>query len=128
MPHGDIYIPEAINTSVHPLCLPSKRSFALSRRARAFDSHATRPLTPHTFLSLNSKAALYEHVHSLLESLLADQRSWITNLSNAASLLYHCFIAYPDAYGVVASGHPVVNWSGGSFRPSPSSRLSRHGH
>ncbi|PVF95591.1 GAF domain-like protein [Serendipita vermifera] len=73
--------------------------------------------------SMKTKREFWEHVHAQLVGLLDDQSSWVTNLANASSLVYHALMAF-DAFGTQEGG-PVVNWCGFYldsclFPPSPS--------
>lgn len=60
---------------------------------------------------MRSKAEFYEHLYSSLASLLEGQRNWVTNLSNASSLLYASLNRYQQR---VAGGSEakVINWAG----------------
>ncbi|KAF8511821.1 GAF domain-like protein [Hysterangium stoloniferum] len=60
-------------------------------------------------LDITTKAAFYDHVAVQLEALLGGQRNWISNLSNAAALLYHSFLSFPSHFGATDR---AVNWSG----------------
>lgn len=53
---------------------------------------------------IKTKTDLYEHVCLQLTGLLADQRSWVSNLSNASSILYHSLNAF--------SKEDHYNWAG----------------
>lgn len=68
--------------------------------------HADSSLIPSR---IATKAEFYEFITPVLLSLLEGQRNWITNLSNAASLLYHAFQSFPSCFG---SGDRAVNWTG----------------
>lgn len=61
-------------------------------------------------LSDSSKADFYAHIHASLSALLEGHSWWVSNLSQAASLLYHSY-AGTDLYGL-KDDKPVVNWSG----------------
>ncbi|KIJ55399.1 hypothetical protein M422DRAFT_774442 [Sphaerobolus stellatus SS14] len=68
--------------------------------------HADSSLVPE---NITTKAAFYEHVASQLKVLLEGQRSWVSNLSNVASLIYNAFIAFPSHFG---HEDRAVNWAG----------------
>jgi len=74
--------------------------------------HADSSIVPP---SIVTKPEFWLHVHAQLDSLLAGQRNWVTNLANASSLIYHSF---PRDRG--------VNWCGfyvsSRLFPSPSLR------
>jgi putative methionine-R-sulfoxide reductase with GAF domain len=57
----------------------------------------------------NSKSTAYEHLLTSLSSLVTDQRNWVCNLSNAASLLWHLYHR-PNQPPSSPSNH--VNWAG----------------
>lgn len=86
--------------------------------------HADSALLP-AFLEM--KGDFYLHVSASLASLLEGQRSWITNLSNASSLLYHSLNSWRESSRDIndsTKGKPV-NWTGfyllsGLFPASPS--------
>ena len=52
-----------------------------------------------------SKAELYDQVLQSIKGLVEDQRNWVCNTANAASLLWHMFHALPRPSS-------SVNWSG----------------
>ncbi|KAF7305888.1 GAF domain-containing protein [Mycena chlorophos] len=69
--------------------------------------HADSALVPD---SIASKTEFWEHVHSQIQALLEpEQRNWVTNLSNAASLVYNSLLAFPSHFG---EGERAVNWCG----------------
>ncbi|GJJ11378.1 hypothetical protein Clacol_005610 [Clathrus columnatus] len=68
--------------------------------------HADSSLIPPT---ISTKSEFYEFVAPQLRALLEGQRNWITNLSNAASLLYHSYESFSSHFG---SEDRAVNWSG----------------
>jgi len=68
--------------------------------------HADSSLIP---CDITTKAAFYDYVAVQLEALLGGQRNWISNLSNAAALLYHSFLSFPSYFG---ASDRAVNWSG----------------
>lgn len=55
------------------------------------------------------KAQFWEHVYEQLVALLDGQRSWVTNLANASSLIYNALLAYAPHFG---NGDRAVNWCG----------------
>ncbi|KAK2464179.1 hypothetical protein APHAL10511_003636 [Amanita phalloides] len=69
--------------------------------------HADASLVPP---SIQSKPEFWQHVYSQLEPLLVDQRCWVSNLSNASSLIYNSLLAFPAYFGDDRS--KAVNWSG----------------
>ncbi|KAF7322043.1 GAF domain-containing protein [Mycena kentingensis (nom. inval.)] len=80
--------------------------------------HADSALLPP---SIASKQDFWEHVYEQLDALLEpQQRNWVTNLSNAASLLYNALLAFPRFFG---DGDGAVNWCGfyldSPFFPQP---------
>lgn len=85
--------------------------------------HADSALLPD---SLATKADFYAHVSEQLASLLSGQRAWVTNLSNASSLLHHALNSWRDLGR--DAGDPTkgktINWTGfyllsGLFPASP---------
>ncbi|KAI0759883.1 GAF domain-like protein [Trametes elegans] len=54
------------------------------------------------------KTAFWAHVHEQLSHLLDGQRNWVTNLANAASLVFNALQAFPD----FGTGERMVNWCG----------------
>lgn len=56
-----------------------------------------------------TKSAAYQQVLDALAALLEDQRNWVCNLANAASLLWHMYHSLPSSIAPVASN---VNWAG----------------
>ncbi|KAJ7091975.1 GAF domain-like protein [Mycena belliarum] len=69
--------------------------------------HADSALVPET---ITTKAEFWAHTYSQLEALLdSQQRNWVTNLSNASSLLYSSLLAFSPHFG---NGQRAVNWCG----------------
>ncbi|KAJ7879585.1 GAF domain-like protein [Mycena olivaceomarginata] len=69
--------------------------------------HADSALVPET---ITNKAEFWAHTYSQLDALLdSEQRNWVTNLSNAASLIYNSLLAFPAHFG---NGQRAVNWCG----------------
>ncbi|KAF8199974.1 hypothetical protein K438DRAFT_2112592 [Mycena galopus ATCC 62051] len=69
--------------------------------------HADSALVPET---ITNKAEFWAHTYSQLDALLdPDQRNWVTNLSNASSLIYSSLLAFPAHFG---NGQRAVNWCG----------------
>ncbi|UZJ53942.1 hypothetical protein CBS101457_003262 [Exobasidium rhododendri] len=66
--------------------------------------HADAALLPS---EIKSKADLYDHLASQLGGLLDGQRSWVSNLSNASSLIYHTLNSFPPW-----STSKRINWAG----------------
>lgn len=96
--------------------------------------HADASLVPD---SIKTKSEFWTHVHDQLEILMGGQRHWVSfdtiifnstpklnhliyiqvsNLSNAASLIYNSLQAFPSNFG---DGERSVNWCGESFHFSP---------
>ncbi|KAJ7782367.1 GAF domain-like protein [Mycena maculata] len=69
--------------------------------------HADSALVPEI---ITTKAEFWAHVYSQLDLLLeSQQRNWITNLSNASSLIYNSLLAFRPHFG---NGQRAVNWCG----------------
>ncbi|KAF7315859.1 GAF domain-containing protein [Mycena indigotica] len=69
--------------------------------------HADSALVPE---SITSKSDFWAHVYSQLDALLDGQHgNWVTNLSNAASLIYNSLLAFHSHFG---DGERAVNWCG----------------
>ncbi|KAJ7267657.1 GAF domain-like protein [Mycena haematopus] len=69
--------------------------------------HADSAIVPET---ITTKAEFWAHTYSHLDALLdSDQRNWVTNLSNASSLMYNSLLAFPSHFG---NGPRAVNWCG----------------
>ncbi|KAG1736027.1 hypothetical protein EDB19DRAFT_1723253 [Suillus lakei] len=68
--------------------------------------HADVSLVPD---SIKTKSEFWTHVHDQLEILMGGQRHWVSNLSNAASLIYSSLQAFPSNFG---DGERSVNWCG----------------
>jgi L-methionine (R)-S-oxide reductase len=66
--------------------------------------HADAALLPS---EVKTKADLYQHLAVQLGSLLDGQRSWVSNLSNASSLIYHTLNSFPPW-----STSKHINWAG----------------
>ncbi|KAJ9614040.1 hypothetical protein H2200_002176 [Cladophialophora chaetospira] len=58
---------------------------------------------------VQTKAAAYQQLYESLTSLVEDQRNWVCNLANAASLLWHLYHSLPSD---ISSGGSAVNWAG----------------
>lgn len=73
--------------------------------------HADSALLPS---DLKSKMNFYTHLQTQLSSLLSGQRSWVTNLSNASSILYHSLNAWRGAQhdDDDVTGGKHLNWAG----------------
>ncbi|KIL65875.1 hypothetical protein M378DRAFT_76308 [Amanita muscaria Koide BX008] len=70
--------------------------------------HADASLVP---ASIQTKAEFWQHVYSQLEAMLGGgERHWVSNLSNASSLLYHSLLSFPVHFG--SDGSKAVNWCG----------------
>ncbi|KAI0823398.1 GAF domain nucleotide-binding protein [Trametes gibbosa] len=71
------------------------------------------------------KVAFWAHVHEQLSHLLAGQRSWVTNLANASSLIFNALQAFPE----FGTGERMVNWCGfylsSELFPTPRLRLAK---
>ncbi|KAJ7761005.1 GAF domain-like protein [Mycena metata] len=88
--------------------------------------HADSALVPET---ITTKAEFWAHTYSQLDMLLdGDQRNWVTNLSNASSLIYNSLLAFPTYFG---TGQGAVNWCGfyldSQLFPQPSTRRGQNG-
>ncbi|TFK44292.1 GAF domain-like protein [Crucibulum laeve] len=68
--------------------------------------HADSSLVPD---KIQTKTEFWDHVYSQLEGLLDGQRSWVTNLANASSLIYNSLLAFPIHFG---NENKAVNWCG----------------
>ncbi|KAG2355498.1 GAF domain-like protein [Suillus spraguei] len=68
--------------------------------------HADASLVPG---SIKTKSEFWIHVYDQLEILVGGQRHWVSNLSNAASLIYSSLQAFPSNFG---DGERSVNWCG----------------
>ncbi|KAJ6594464.1 GAF domain-like protein [Mycena capillaripes] len=69
--------------------------------------HADSALVPET---ITTKAEFWAHTYSQLDMLLdSDQRNWVTNLSNASSLIFNSLLAFNPHFG---NGPRTVNWCG----------------
>jgi len=80
--------------------------------------HADSSLVPE---HIQTKTEFWEHVHTQLEGLFQGQRHWISNLSNASSLIFNALLAFPKYFG--NADDRAVNWSGfyidSTLFPSP---------
>ena len=85
-----------ITWSVFPYPLASNRHVLKKRQVHADASN---------FTSGVSKADAYNQVLESMRGLVEDQRNWVCNTANAASLLWHMFHALPTPSS-------SVNWSG----------------
>ncbi|KAJ7162098.1 GAF domain-like protein, partial [Mycena filopes] len=86
--------------------------------------HADSALVPET---ITTKAEFWAHTYAQLDMLLdANQRNWVTNLSNASSLIYNSLLAFPAHFGNDAR---AVNWCGfyldSSLFPQPNATPRR---
>ncbi|KAF7357840.1 GAF domain-containing protein [Mycena venus] len=86
--------------------------------------HADSALVPET---ITNKAEFWAHTYSQLDALLdPDQRNWVTNLSNASSLIYNSLLVFPTHFG---NGQRAVNWCGfyldSHLFPQPSNGSSK---
>lgn len=91
--------------------------------------HADSALLPP---DLKSKADFYAHLQSSLASLLSGQRHWITNLSNASSILHaslNAWRARANSDNVDSTNGKPLNWTGfyliSGLYPSPKPELLR---
>ncbi|KAF8326621.1 GAF domain-like protein [Cantharellus anzutake] len=71
--------------------------------------HADASLVPQ---HIATKEAFWYHVYMQLGALLEGERNWVSNLSNAASLIYNSLLAFPAHFG---PADRAVNWSGMFF-------------
>ncbi|CEH15606.1 GAF/PUTATIVE CYTOSKELETAL PROTEIN [Ceraceosorus bombacis] len=83
--------------------------------------HADAALLPD---SIQSSAQFYAHLEEQLEGLLSDQRAWVSNLSNASSLIYFSLNAWkssPKSQSVHVNGSSNGNSASsnghGNFAP-----------
>jgi len=85
--------------------------------------HADSSLVPE---HIQTKTEFWEHVHTQLESLFEGQGHWVSNLSNASSLIFNSLLAFPKYFGN-ADNH-AVNWCGfyidSTLFPSPRLQIS----
>jgi len=85
--------------------------------------HADSSLVPG---HIQTKTEFWEHVHTQLEGLLEGQRHWISNLSNASSLIFNSLSAFPKYFG--NADDRAVNWCGFYIHsilfPSPQLQVS----
>ncbi|KDN52730.1 hypothetical protein K437DRAFT_253925 [Tilletiaria anomala UBC 951] len=63
---------------------------------------------------VKSKAEFYDHLHAQLSSLLDGQRNWVTNLSNASSIIYASLNRFQQRLAKSQQGYQAktVNWAG----------------
>jgi len=84
--------------------------------------HADSSLVP----EVQTKAAFWEHVHTQLEGLLDGQVHWVSNLSNASSLIFNSLLAFRKYFG--NANNRAVNWCGfyidSTLFPSPRLQVS----
>ncbi|KAF7983812.1 hypothetical protein HWV62_19057 [Athelia sp. TMB] len=59
--------------------------------------------------SIQTKTEFWEHVYTQVESLLALERGWVTNLANASAVIYNALLAFPSHFG---PNERAVNWCG----------------
>ncbi|KAG8751214.1 hypothetical protein FRC14_008078 [Serendipita sp. 396] len=75
---------------------------------------------------IKSKKEFWEYLHVQVAALLDGQDSWVTNLSNVSSVVYHSLMGF-EGFGMAKTG-PTVNWCGfyldSCLFPPSSSRLS----
>lgn len=75
------------------------------------------PRMPHADSSLlpdyvKTKRDFWEHVNLQANGLMNDSLSWVTNLANVSSLVYHSLMDF-DRFGLQErSPRPIVNWCG----------------
>jgi putative methionine-R-sulfoxide reductase with GAF domain len=82
---------------------PDKRLEYIPRKHR---SHAPQPHADNSnFTAGVSKKDAYSQVIESMKALLEDQRNWVCNTANAASLLWHMYHSLP-------SPSSSVNWAG----------------
>ncbi|KAF9793212.1 GAF domain nucleotide-binding protein [Thelephora terrestris] len=78
--------------------------------------HADSALVPEGTIT---RQQFWDHVYEQLIHLLGDERAWVSNLANAASLIYNSLLAFPP----FGSGDNAVNWCGfyihSSYFPNP---------
>ncbi|KAJ7212948.1 GAF domain-like protein [Mycena pura] len=88
--------------------------------------HADSAFVPDT---ITTKTEFWAHTYSKLDALLdKQQRNWVTNLSNASSLIYNALLAFPEHFG---SGPRAVNWCGfyldSQLFPQPTQHRAENG-
>jgi len=86
--------------------------------------HADSSLIPE---HIQTKAEFWEHVHTQLEGLFDGQGGhWVSNLSNASSLIFNSLLAFPKYFGT--ADNRAVNWCGfyidSTLFPSPRHQVS----
>ncbi|TFK25196.1 GAF domain nucleotide-binding protein [Coprinopsis marcescibilis] len=67
--------------------------------------HADSAYIPST---IQSKREFWDHVYTQIESLVDDQRVWVSNLANASSVIYNSLKAFHQ----FGEGERAVNWAG----------------
>jgi len=86
--------------------------------------HADTSLIPH---SIKTKPEFWTHVYTQLKSLLEEERNWVSNCANAASLIYNSLLAFPAYFG--SDDGKAVNWCGvyldSSYFPKPKSSAEK---
>jgi len=68
--------------------------------------HADSSFIPNT---IKAKEDFWAHVYKQLQSLTRVQKQWVTNLSNASSVIYYSLLGFPAYFG---DGERMVNWCG----------------
>ncbi|KAG8930002.1 hypothetical protein FRC02_004781 [Tulasnella sp. 418] len=81
--------------------------------------HADSSLVPSSIIT---KTQFWDHVYNQLESLLDGQRNWVTNLSNASSLVYNSLQSFQE----FGNGDRMVNWCGFYLESSIFPGMSSH--
>lgn len=73
--------------------------------------HADAALLP---ANLQDKRSFYAHLREQLASLLSGQRAWVTNLSNASSILHNSLNTWRSSGrdGQDATASKSLNWTG----------------
>lgn len=63
---------------------------------------------------IQTKQAFYEHLHDAIAGLVEGQRSWVSNLANASSLVYFSLNRFQQRLAEVHPGYQpkTINWAG----------------
>ncbi|KAG8833764.1 E2 SUMO-conjugating protein ubc9 [Serendipita sp. 399] len=80
-----------------------------------YDPTANILVMPHADSSdipeyVKDKKEFWEYLHAQITGLLDGQDSWVTNLANVSSVVYHSLMGF-EGFGVTKTG-PTVNWCG----------------
>lgn len=63
---------------------------------------------------VRTKPDFYEHLFESIEALITGQRSWVSNLANASSLIYFSLNRFQQRSAELNPGYQakVINWAG----------------